>query len=54
MNVEFKIELKFKQIEMATRRLEQYKFKGWASMIKQCEENIAKLEEEIEQLEEQN
>ena len=53
MNVEFKIELKLKQMEMAIRRLEQYKFKGWASMIKDCEENIAKLEKEIDMLEEQ-
>jgi hypothetical protein len=51
MNADLKFELKLKQLEEATERLEQYQAKGWSIMVESTKKLIAKLELEIDKLE---
>ena len=48
---EIKFEMVLGQLEQATNHLEQYKAKGWSSMVESTIALIAKLEAKIDALE---
>ena len=52
MNNDLKFELKLQQLEDAIERLEKFKARGWEIQIKSTQAQIAKLEAEIDALEE--
>jgi hypothetical protein len=49
---ELKVEMLLTQLEEASIRLEQYKAKGWSSMVESVEALMARLEDKIDALEE--
>ncbi len=49
---ELKIEMLLTQLEEASIRLEQYKAKGWSSMVESVTALMARLEDKIDALEE--
>jgi hypothetical protein len=48
---ELKFEMLLAQLEQASIRLEQYKAKGWSSMVESTTALMAKLEAKIDALE---
>ena len=51
MSNDLKFELKLKQLDNAVKRLEQYKAKGWNSMVRDVQVLITKLEAELDKME---
>ncbi len=48
---ELKVEMLLTQLEEASIRLEQYKAKGWSSMVESTKALMARLEDKIDALE---
>jgi hypothetical protein len=48
---ELRVEMLLTQLEEASIRLEQYKAKGWSSMVESTKALMARLEDKIDEIE---